>query len=114
MIEFTIHELKLIERLKKRDRQWRWGRWLMLVTGTFCIIICVLCGYALHLVISISGGNVDSNVILWMMLYWTKCCLYFVLGLAFFIKVAMNWHGDANRKLLLKLIDAQSPTQGGA
>jgi hypothetical protein len=109
MIEFTADEIKLIERLRKQDRQWRWARWLMLTIGTFSIGMCAFCGWALHSLIVESRGRLDSDAVFLMILFWTKCCMYFFFAIAFFIKPAMNWRGDANRKLLLKLIDAESP-----
>jgi hypothetical protein len=52
-------------------------------------------------------------------LIWTKCCMYFVFGMWCFVTACIKWHGDVNRMLLLKLLDAQqkervedTPAQG--
>jgi uncharacterized membrane protein len=114
MIEFTPNEMRLIERLRKQERQWRWARWMMLTMGACFIILCAFYGYALHFLISESRGHLDSDAVFLMMLFWTKCCMSFFFGIVFFIKAGTNWHGDANRKLLLRLVNDQSPVRAGA
>jgi hypothetical protein len=107
-MEFTPHETKLIERLRKEDRQWAWGRWVVLVCGVLCIVMCGLVGYLLYRIISDAGSiPPDSKSILVILLFWTKCCMYFVFGVWCFVIVCTKWHGDVNRMLLLKLLDAQ-------
>src|SRR6185312_14270996 len=105
-MEFTRQEMKLIERLRKQDRQWRWARWLVLAMGILSIGACAMFGYVFHLLVSESAqGHLDSVSISFICLFWTKCCFYFVFGVWCFVTVAVKWHGDVNRMLLLKLLD---------
>jgi len=45
--------------------------------------------------------------VFFIVLIWTKCCMYFGFALCFLIMAWTKWHGDINRTLLLKLLDAQ-------
>jgi nitrate reductase NapE component len=107
-MEFTPQETKLIQRLRKQERQWVWARWLFLVMGIWCIILCALLGYLLYQIVSESGSNpIESANVFIIALIWTKCCMYFCFAIWFFITAAVKWHGDANRMLLLRLLDVQ-------
>src|SRR3954463_6342505 len=101
-------ETKLIERLRKQDRQWRWMRWFLLVMGVFSIGLCAMLGYLLHSLITQSeAGYFDGQIVFYIVLIWTKCCFYFVFALWCLMTVCVKWHGDVNRMLLLRLLDAQ-------
>ncbi|MHB8522927.1 MAG: hypothetical protein ACYDH9_19500 [Limisphaerales bacterium] len=107
-MELTPQETKLIARLRKQDRQWLWVRWLLLAMGVFFIALCSLFGYLLHSLVSESGrDHLDSVTVFFIVLIWTKCCMYFLFGVGFVILACTKWHGDVNRMLLLKLLDAQ-------
>lgn len=107
-MEFTQQEMKLIARLRKQDRQWRWARWLVLAMGVLSVIACATFAYAVHRLVSESAqGHLDSDAVFFIVLFWTKCCFYFVFGIWCFITAFFKWHGDVNRMLLLKLLDAQ-------
>jgi len=107
-MNFTAQEMKLLQRLRKRERQWRWVRWLLLVTGIFCIGLCAMFGFLLHSLIDVSDhGQFNTTMVFFMLLIWTKCCFYFIFGVWCLATVNQNWHGDVNRMLLLKLLDAQ-------
>jgi hypothetical protein len=108
-MEFTAQETKLIERLRKQDRQWKWARWLLLAMGFFSATVCAVFSYAVHWVLSESArGQLDSSAVLLLLLFWTKGCLYFVFSIWCFVTAAIKWHGDVNRMLLLRLLDSQT------
>jgi len=107
-MEFTKSELRLIERLRKHDRQWRWTRWVMLAMGIFSIVDCVAFGYLTNgLIKEALDSPLNAKVAFLIMLFWTKCCLFFLFGIWCFATAWTKWHGDANRMLLLKLLDSQ-------
>ena len=107
-MEFTRQEMKLIERLRKQDRQWRWARWLVLLMGLLSIAACALFGYLVHQLVSTSAqGHLDLDMVFFIVLFWTKCCFYFAFGVWCFITAFTKWRGDVKRMLLLKLLDAQ-------
>jgi hypothetical protein len=107
-MEFTAPEMKLIEGLRKQDRQWRWRRWAMLGVGTFSIALCAGFGYLTNgLIKEAMDGPLSAQFAFFIMLFWTKCCFYFAFGIVCFATAWTKWHGDANRMLLLKLLDSQ-------
>ena len=105
----------MIERLRKQDRQWAWVRWLVLAMGFVFIGLAFMFGYILYWLTSKSGlDQAGSSVFLFTVLYcWTKGCLWFLFGIWCFVTVFIRWHGDVNRMLLLKLLDAQQKEKGG-
>lgn len=106
-MEITSQEMRLIERLRKQDRQWLWARWFLLAAGILSLALCAACGYVVHRLVSESAqGHLDSDTVFLIVLFWTKCCFYFVFGVWCIIQVWLKWHGDVTRILLLKLLDA--------
>ncbi len=66
---FTPQEMKLIERLRKYDRQWRWARWLVLLMGLFSTGLCAALGYLLHgLVAESEAGHFDGQQVFFIVL----------------------------------------------
>ncbi len=107
-MELTPQERKLVERLRKQQRRWLWGRWFFLVIGVASIVLCAMFGFLLHSLVADSAGvNLDGRIVFFIVLIWTKCCMYFGFALWFLITAWAKWHGDINRTLLLKLLDAQ-------
>ena len=107
-MNFSPQETKLIERLRKHDRQWRWARWLVLVMGVFSTGLCALLSYLLYgLIAESEAGHFDGQIVFFIVLIWTKICFYFIFGVWCFITACLKWHGDVNRMLLLRLLDAQ-------
>src|SRR5579859_2823665 len=108
-MQFTPQEMKLIERLRKHERQWVWTRWLVLLMGVFSMVACGVTGCLLHALLSEweQQGLHTSTTVFLTILIWTKCCFYFVFGFWCFITAIIKWHGDVNRMLLLKLLDSQ-------
>jgi hypothetical protein len=114
-MEFTHEETKLIERLRKHQRRWAWARWVCLGLGLSSAVLCAMFGLLLHSLVSEPGGDrLDGTSVFFIVLIWTKCCIYFGLALCFLITAWTKWNGDANRVLLLKLLDTQErqPTSG--
>jgi hypothetical protein len=107
-MNFTPQETKMIERLRKHERQWRWARWLVLVMGVLSAGLCAAFGFLLHgLIAESQAGHFDGQTVFFIVLIWTKCCFYFLFGVWCFITACLKWHGDVNRMLLLRLLDAQ-------
>jgi len=108
-MEFTSQEMKLIGRLRKQDRQWIWARWLVLLMGVFSTVASAVMGYFLHSLLSEweQQGLHTSTTVFLTILIWTKCCFYLGFGFWCFVTAIVKWHGDVNRMLLLRLLDAQ-------
>lgn len=107
-MELTTQEMKLVERLRKQQRRWVWARWFCLAIGVASIVLCAMFGFLLHSLVSDSaGGHLDGMSVFFIVLIWTKCCMYFGFTLWSLITAWAKWHGDINRTLLLKLLDTQ-------
>ena len=111
-IQFTPGEMKLIERLRKEQRRWPRTRWLLLTIGVVASCHTVLSSYVLYRLVHDSWmfkepPAVDSSAALLIAMFWTKALASLALAAWCFSTAIIKWHGDVNRMLLLKLLDAQ-------
>jgi hypothetical protein len=111
IMQFTARQIKSVERLRKRERQWRWHRWILLGTGIFA---WACYGYIVFDLIQQLQSSADANddfmSRMWLFgfaMMWPKCLLGFVVGACLIGVAIRDWHGNVNRMLLLKLLDAQ-------
>ena len=105
-MHFTPAETKLIEGLRKEERQWPLWRWVFLVVGVLSLVCCVLSGWLLYGIVHEGIPNrLEAMDVFVIVLMWTKCCMWFVIGVSFVIRACVKWRGDANRTLLLRLLD---------
>jgi hypothetical protein len=112
-MEFTPQETKLIGRLRKQQSQWVWARWFCLALGVASVVLCAMFGFLLHsLVSNTGGGHLEPMTVRFIVVIWTKCCMYFFFAVCFLAMTWTKWHGDMNRTLLLKLLDAQQHEAG--
>jgi hypothetical protein len=107
-MQFTRQETKLVERLRKEERCWPYLRWAVLAIGAMSTVVCTGWGYFLYkLAHEDNGGHLDPSDVFIIALLWTKCCMWFLIGTWSFLTAFVKWHGDVNRMLLLRLLDAQ-------
>ena len=105
-MELTPQEIKMIERLRKQQRQWKLTRWIVLALGILSAAGCVIFGYFFYRIIfESSQAQPDWAAVLLVIFFWTKCVFYFLFSIWCFATVISKWHGDTNRVLLLKLLD---------
>ena len=104
-MQFTPREMKLIERLRKQERHWPRTRWILLGMAAF---ILVAYGYVAYLLFSILDSQtfspMDSALV--FAFIWPKLLLMTVMAGAFIALAIRDWHGNVNRMLLLRLLDA--------
>jgi hypothetical protein len=113
-MQFTPQETRLIAKLRKQNRQWPRTRWLVLAIAVLSIFVCVGWGYFVYsLTLASNTSPLDSGDFFVIALLWTKCCLWFWIGTWALVTVSTKWHGDVNRMLLLRLLDAQEKQQVG-
>jgi hypothetical protein len=110
-MQFTAREMKLVGRLRKQERQWPRLRWLLLGGGIF---FWACYGYIVISLIdnvhSAETGEQDFLSHAWLFgfaLLWPKCLLGIAIGAWLIVVAIRDWHGNVNRMLLLKLLDAQ-------
>src|SRR5258707_5015227 len=96
-------ELRIIARIRKGQRAWRWGRWSVLITSFACTVTFAYALFQLYDrfqkrrddMLSIANLACYSGVYFgicmmsWCMTVWTLC----------------RWNGDHMTKLLLRLLE---------
>jgi hypothetical protein len=84
-------------------------RWFFLATGIFavCVSICILVATLVSLFGSQRTTALNLYEVLFFAVLWPKCLLEFGLGGWLIVWAITNWHGNVNRMLLLRLLDAQ-------
>jgi hypothetical protein len=107
-MQFTPRERKLLEKLRKEERLWPWKRWLGLVMGILLLISVACYGYLLFWLLKVLGpAHPDSRMVAVIASLMAICAvLLFAAGSLFCIAIR-DWHGNVNRVLLLKLLEAQ-------
>lgn len=97
--------MNLVERLRKRERQWPRNRWILLAVGVFALACYT------YILISmfrrLDFEHLEPYDVLFFALLWPKCLVMFILGVGLIVWAITHWRGSANRTLLLKLLDAQ-------
>lgn len=110
-MQFTAQERKLIERLRKEERLWPRLRWWV-VGGGVSIEICyvyLLISMMSHIARHLSAPDelAVSALFIDILMLWPKCLLMLPVGAVLICWGIRNWRGNANRMVLLRLLDAQ-------
>jgi len=105
-MEFTPQELKLIESLRKRERQWRWLRWALLGLSVLTVCCYGYIGVSVYREIHWESLTVQDAFL--FSLFWPKMLIAMALAAWFMVWPLTSWRGNATRLLLLKLVDAHS------
>jgi len=118
LIQFTPVQMKLIKRLRREDRQWPRLRWFVLAMGIVATFLCIAWSWFVYLLIhseelvpAADRPSLHAMEVFIMFLLCAKSCIWVCFASWCFGKVGMQWHGDVNRMLLLKLLDAQQEQQ---
>jgi hypothetical protein len=108
-MQFTEKEEKLIRRLRKQDRQWRWLRWAWLGSGAIVVVNLVLYGWMFFTLINKLSAPGDPNVndVFVIAIFFPGLLVSVGVAALCFGTCWRDWNGNVNRMLLLKLLDAQ-------
>lgn len=112
-MQFTPHETKLIERLRKREKRWPRDRWIILTGAALTLV-----GYAyvlfrlIAMLKSDSFTDLPGATALIVAFLWPKCLFGFCLGSILLGLAIRDWHGNVQRMLLLKLLEEQQKKDG--
>ena len=110
-MQLTPREMKMVARLRKTERLWPRWRWAVLGAGIFAWAVYGFIAFSIYdrlQSIDADHGNVEFNI--WLVgfaMMWPKCLIGFVVGACLIVFAIQDWHGNTNRVLLLKLLDAQ-------
>jgi hypothetical protein len=100
-MELSETEKKMVARLRKKQEQMVRWRWWLIVVGLLCLAVS---GYGLWMLLHFRHEpNLISGLMIAMFLPQIYLCLLFgawMIGYAW-----ANWHGNAQDRLLLRLID---------
>jgi hypothetical protein len=109
-VKLTTREKKLFERLKKQELQWPRLRWLLVGTGIFAVLcsgfIVIELVQHIDTMLAARDDVMSRGWLLGFALFWPKCLVLFGIGAYLIIWTIRDWHGNANRLLLLKLLEA--------
>jgi polyferredoxin len=110
-MKLTTREAKLVERLRKQERQWPRLRWLVLGTGIFAAIgsIFIVLTLTDHFNIMLGEPNdvMPRIWLLWFAMLQPSWLIGFLIAGWQINWAITDWHGNTNRALLLRLLDAQ-------
>ena len=102
-MEFNQQERRMVERLRKQERQWRWARWTTLLVGVFNVGVCVFISF---LVLPHVQSEKDMASAALMLAITFPGILIFAGSATVCLALAVrDWHGNTTRMLLLRLVD---------
>jgi hypothetical protein len=110
-VQLTTREKKLVERLRKQELQWPRLRWFLIGTGIFAVLcsgfIVIELLQHIDTMLAVHDDVMSRGWLFGFALFWPKCLILFGFGAFIIIWTIRDWHGNANRVLLLKLLEAQ-------
>jgi hypothetical protein len=105
-MQFTPQEMKLIERLRKQDRCWPRIRWFIL--GMIVFFLAVYGCIAYFLFNTLDSETVSTpNASLVFAIFYAKAIFMTAVAVGLLAFTIRDWHGNVQRMLLLRLLDAQ-------
>src|SRR5512133_3530111 len=107
-MKLSERELKIVARMRKYERQWRWGRWMTLFVGVFCAAASIFWAWV---AVSSVQSEETAKAALSVALAFPTELVSLGIGTQCFIMAIRDWHGNATRSLLLRLIDAADDEQ---
>jgi hypothetical protein len=107
-MQLTAQEMKLMERLRKRERQWPRMRWMLL--GVAALTVGIYSFILYQIIQKLESGE---DAMFMVAFFWPKCLLGFCLAGWLIGWAIRDWNGNAQRILLLRLLDAQQNKDAG-
>jgi hypothetical protein len=111
-VNLTPRESKLVERLRKQERQWRYTRWLLLAGG---LVLAGMWAWVLYYVCVVGerSGDKDWPALL-LALTYPKVLFGMIIAAAMIGFALRDWWGSPTRGLLLRLLDELQTLAAGA
>ena len=105
-MELTQQEQRMVERLRKQERQWRWARWTTLASGIFSAAVCV---YIFLLVLPrVQSEKHMASAAMVAAVTFPAVLVFASAATMCLTLVFRDWHGNTTRILLLRLVDESS------
>ena len=105
-MQFTPQQLKLIERLRKQEQTWPRMRWVLLAAAVLGLGACVYFAYFLYRLLD-SQALSRADCALLFAVFWPWILLMVIAAVASIALAIRDWHGNAHRALLLRLLEAR-------
>ena len=111
-MKLSAKESRLVERLRKNDRQWRFTRWLLMIGGVALIIVWAW----MLLYVSRSAGAMQDKKLemLVQAMAYPKVLFGMIIGSLMIGFALRDWYGSPTRTLLLRLLDDHQAELGSA
>ena len=105
-MELTQKEQRMVARLRKQERRWRWGRWLMLSSGVFHAAVAVVTSCVF--LPQIQAESDMANAAFELAVVFPLVLVFSANATLFLCLAIRDWHGNTTRMLLLKLLETSS------
>jgi hypothetical protein len=103
-MELNQQEQRMVERLRKKKRHWRWVRWMLLVIGISSAGLCIAIFYLVVPSAQSQSQDASSSALLLSVSF--PIILIFASQATVCLSPAIrDWHGNATHTLLLRLLD---------
>jgi hypothetical protein len=113
-MKFNAQEIRYIERLRKLERTWRWGRWLALSCGAVTALPLVLLGSRLiSLMNGLEANGFPASSVAEIAILCPGCYILLGITVSFPLHALLTWTGDPSRVLLLRLLDSEREESHG-
>ena len=115
-MKLTAKESKLVERLRKYDRQWRYTRWVLVIGG---VVLIAMWAWMLHYVFDSTEDSRDKEAALLLHAFaYPKVLFAMIIGALMIGFALRDWYGSPTRTLLLRLLEEHqagpcAPPNGG-
>jgi hypothetical protein len=104
-VHLSEREQQMVTRMRKQECQWRWAKYGALFAGVVSAVVVVFFLFVaiprIQSTDSASGGVMMAIIFPIILVFVGTATICFTL-------VIRDWHGNATRSLLLKLIDAET------
>ena len=111
-MKLTAKELKLVARLRKYERQWRYTRWVLIVGGLVLIGMWAWMLYYVSTSTQTPGAEETAGLV--RALVYPKVLFGMIIGAIMIGFALRDWWGSATRVLLLRLLEEHEPTIAGS
>lgn len=107
-MKFNLQEQKLVERLRKQERSWRFTRWILLLGG---LLTSVMWGWVLWFVYRSVESEQPKDAALMLSFAYPKVLFGQIAAAAMIGFALRDWWGHPTRLLLLKLIEERQGSE---
>jgi hypothetical protein len=110
-MELTANELKLLKRLRKYERQWRYTRWVLVAGG---LALMGMWAWMLYYISTSTQTQGSEEAGLFRALAYPKVLFGMIFAATMIGFALRDWWGSPTRILLLRLLEQHDPAIAGS